>query len=178
MYGGFSLYLRNLRIDMGFYLGFWINAVRVCTFIGDYWLWASFLFGFSWQFTFLCAQICTLHCNGLWGFILLARDRLSLILCRFRYCGLFALVSFMFVGSWLWCRYLGMDCLLVNISYFDGDAIVSGGSLLVFVFISIYLRLDFVFKEMLFYYMVWSGIMVYRNPPVIFSYIPVSVLIL
>ena len=40
------------------------------------------------------------------------------------------------------------------ISDFVGDAIVSGGSLLVSVFISIYLRLVFVFKEMLFYYMV------------------------
>ena len=40
------------------------------------------------------------------------------------------------------------------ISYFDGDAFVYGGSLLVYVFISIYLRLIFVFKEMLFYYMV------------------------
>ena len=44
MYGGFSLYLRNLRIDMGFYLGFWINAVRVCTFFGDYYYGRRFCF--------------------------------------------------------------------------------------------------------------------------------------
>ena len=38
--------------------------------------------------------------------------------------------------------------------FFDGDVIVSGGSLTVSVLISIYLRLDIVLEEMLFYYLV------------------------